>query len=161
MWYKIKTFFYRIWNIIRWIPILWKDRWDDYYYLLSIIEYKLKRIKSTKEKFQRIDLLIHILPILKEGYNSMHDYYTSDINFVEVEDKDYDGEKLYTIEVIMIEDNLKEFLALHKNKTRQVRAQYPDKDDYHVAMHVTRMVEEQAKRVFFGSMSKYYDSWWS
>lgn len=160
MWYKIKTFFRRIWNIIRWIPILWKDKWDDYYYLLSIMEYKLKRIKSTKKKFERIDLLLHILPILKEGYNVLYDYYESDINFVEVDDRDFDGEKLYTIEVTMIEDNLKEFLSLHKAKTRQVRKLYPDKDDYHVAMQVTIMVEEQAKRVFFGNMSKYYDSWW-
>jgi hypothetical protein len=158
--YKIKTFFRRIWNIIRWIPILWKDRWDDYYYLLSIIEYKLKRIASSKDKFERIDLLIGVLPILKEGYNVMHDYYESDINFVEVEGEEHEGEKLYSIEVIMIEDNLEEFLSLHKSKTRQVRKLYPDEDNYHVAMHVTRLVEEQAKRVFFGNMSKYYDSWW-
>ena len=40
--YKIKQFFKRIKNLIRWFPIIWKDQdWDDHY-IFEILKFKLK-----------------------------------------------------------------------------------------------------------------------
>jgi hypothetical protein len=40
--YKIKQFFRRIYNLYRWLPIIWKDQdWDDHY-IWEILKFKLK-----------------------------------------------------------------------------------------------------------------------
>jgi hypothetical protein len=40
--YRIKQFFRNIHNIIRWFPIIWKDRDWDHYYIFEILKFKLK-----------------------------------------------------------------------------------------------------------------------
>jgi hypothetical protein len=47
--YKIKEFIRKIKNLIRWTPILWKDRDWDYYFIYEILKYKL----TFTEKFIR------------------------------------------------------------------------------------------------------------
>lgn len=39
---KIRQFISRLHNIYRWIPILWKDRDWDHYYIFEILKTKLK-----------------------------------------------------------------------------------------------------------------------
>ena len=40
--YRIKQFFKQIHNLIRWFPIIWKDKdWDDHY-IFEILKFKLK-----------------------------------------------------------------------------------------------------------------------
>jgi len=39
--YKVKQFFRNINNLIRWFPIIWKDRDWDHYYILEIFKHKL------------------------------------------------------------------------------------------------------------------------
>ena len=48
--YKIKQFFKRIHNLIRWAPIIWDDRDWDYYFIYEILKQKLKHVeKHTRE----------------------------------------------------------------------------------------------------------------
>lgn len=56
--YKVKVFFKRIRNLIRWSPVIWRDRDWDYYYVYEIIKTKIKyQIEHLKygEKFSEID----------------------------------------------------------------------------------------------------------
>jgi hypothetical protein len=48
MW-KIKEFIRKIKNLIRWTPIIWKDRDWDYYFIYEILKHKL----TFTEKFIR------------------------------------------------------------------------------------------------------------
>ena len=48
IWY-IKNLYWRIERIIRWIPVIWKNREFDHVYFLQIIAFKLKQM----EKFYR------------------------------------------------------------------------------------------------------------
>jgi hypothetical protein len=47
--YKIKQLLGRIRNLIRWAPIIWKDRDWDYYFIYEILKQKLINV----EKFTR------------------------------------------------------------------------------------------------------------
>lgn len=49
MW-KLKQIYHSFKNIIRWIPILWKDRDWDWHFLLIIIQFKLKRMEKYHRK---------------------------------------------------------------------------------------------------------------
>lgn len=44
LWYNIK---YGIENLIRWFPVIWKDRNWDYYYFFKILEKKLGLLEET------------------------------------------------------------------------------------------------------------------
>lgn len=39
--YKIKTFIRNVRRVLRWIPIIWKDRDWDYYYIYEMLKQKL------------------------------------------------------------------------------------------------------------------------
>ena len=39
--YKVKQLLGRIRNLIRWTPIIWKDRDWDYYFIYEILKHKL------------------------------------------------------------------------------------------------------------------------
>lgn len=40
--YNVKRFISNIKNVIRWLPVIWKDRdWDDYY-IFEVLKFKLK-----------------------------------------------------------------------------------------------------------------------
>jgi hypothetical protein len=40
--YRIKQFFSRIYNLYRWLPIIWKDQDWDHHYIFEILKFKLK-----------------------------------------------------------------------------------------------------------------------
>jgi len=48
--YKIKQFFKRIHNLIRWTPIIWNDRDWDYYFIYEILKQKLKHTEAYIRK---------------------------------------------------------------------------------------------------------------
>ena len=89
-WYK------RIKNIIRWIPVLWKDRDWDHYYIFEILKTKLKfqseyiRKKGYHENAEheanRMDLCIKLINRVQNEYyidqlveNKREDFDESDI----------------------------------------------------------------------------------
>jgi len=42
---------YGIGNLIYWLPIVWKDRWFDWIFMVRILEHKMRRMaKMTKER---------------------------------------------------------------------------------------------------------------
>lgn len=49
MW-KVKQFFRNTRNLIRWFPIIWKDRDWDHYYIFEILKFKLKNQAEYIEK---------------------------------------------------------------------------------------------------------------
>lgn len=42
----MKSFVYGIKNLIKWFSIIWNDKDFDYYYLLNILEFKLKNMEE-------------------------------------------------------------------------------------------------------------------
>lgn len=74
--YKVKRF---ISNLYDYLPIIWNDFNFDYYYLLKLMDFKLKKMESVLEKHdgdnkisaQEIRDALKILDrILKDGYES-------------------------------------------------------------------------------------------
>lgn len=49
MLFKIREFFRSISRVVAWLPILWKDRDWDYYYLEQILKFKLRRMADCIE----------------------------------------------------------------------------------------------------------------
>ena len=45
--YPLKSFLKGIDNLIKWRKIIWQDRWWDYYFLLEILQFKLKDMEEN------------------------------------------------------------------------------------------------------------------
>jgi len=43
----LRSFIYSIKNLITWFPIIWRDRWWDYYWFLVLIRFKLKLMEKN------------------------------------------------------------------------------------------------------------------
>jgi len=85
--YKIKQFFKRIYNLYRWLPIIWKDQdWDDHY-IWEILKFKLKnqakyighhnRHVSAKRDAEIMMLCIRLIDKVQSEYylNEHSDYH--------------------------------------------------------------------------------------
>jgi len=58
MFFRIKRFFSKIWKIIQWVSVLWEDEdWDGDYSILSVLSYKLKRVKKVLEEMLEVDYI--------------------------------------------------------------------------------------------------------
>ena len=49
--HKIKIFFNKIIRLFQYIPIIWKNEDWDYYHLISLIEFKLKRMRNCLDEY--------------------------------------------------------------------------------------------------------------
>jgi hypothetical protein len=49
--YKIKNKIKQIRKVLRWIPILWRDRDWDYYFIYEILKQKLKHVEQYTSKY--------------------------------------------------------------------------------------------------------------
>jgi hypothetical protein len=74
----VRTWYKRIKNIIRWIPILWKDRDWDYWYTFEILKVKLKFQSEHFRKYgyhvsserdaQKMELCIRLIDKVQNEY---------------------------------------------------------------------------------------------
>ena len=113
--WRIRYFFKGIWNIIRWVPILYKDRdWDDYY-LTKIIQKKIEHQRKYLVNANR-----------HTNIDNDNKYMTLILNLIEREHKDYyalekynyceqkfvmDDNDSFSLEVETVWENLDEYLA--------------------------------------------------
>ena len=75
---RVKQFFKRIYNVYRWIPVLWKDRDWDYYCIFEILKTKLKFQSEHIRKYgyhessdhdaNRMELCIRLLDRVQNEY---------------------------------------------------------------------------------------------
>jgi hypothetical protein len=97
--YPIRFMYQRIYNLIRWFPIIWKDRdWDDWY-VFTILETKLKHQAEyigTKDRHTRAKRDAEIMmtcvrliqKIKEEKYDGEYmDYHESSYNWLDIPDK--------------------------------------------------------------------------
>lgn len=63
MWYDTKQ---GLINIIQWLPIIWKDRDWDHYYLFKVLEFKLSKMKKRFKKYGHTNNSLYIIKQLDE-----------------------------------------------------------------------------------------------
>ncbi len=96
--WRFREFSRNIKNLIRWFPVIWKDRdWDDHY-IWEILKFKLKNQAkyigdrdihtSAKYDAQRMMLCVRLIDKIQEEYYSMEymDYHESNYNWLDIDD---------------------------------------------------------------------------
>ena len=168
MW-KIRMFFRKVKNLLRWFPIIWKDEdWDDHY-IFEILKFKLKnqakyigdkdRHTLAKRDAEIMMLCVSLIDkVQEEYYNTEHlDYEESNFNFIPIE-----GTTNSKLEIEYISDNLNDYFNKYPLVYKEVVSQHIHKnpDKHIIAMYMSRINHDRARKLLFKVMERNIERWW-
>jgi hypothetical protein len=164
--YKVKQFFKRIYNLYRWLPIIWNDQdWDDHY-IFEILKFKLKnqaeyigyhdRHMSAKRDAEIMMLCVRLMDKVQHEYygREYQGYYKSDMRFIPSES--YPGS--YEMEVEILEENFDDYFKKYPLIYRMVPNLQAPKEE--IAYHIAKINEERAHKLLFKLLEQNIRRWW-
>lgn len=159
--------------MIRWFPIIWKDEDWDSHYIFEILKFKLKnqakyigeRDNHTQAKRDAEIMMLCVRLMEKvqtEYYNTEYfDYRKSNINFVPIP-----GSDNFEMVSEYISDNLEDYfnkypLVYYKVVTKYnlVESDEP-KVKHRIAMYMSRMNHDHARKLLFKLIEENIEKWW-
>jgi len=184
--YKVRGFFTSVGNLIKWFPVIWKDRdWDDHY-IFEVFKFKLeKQAKYIKEKgfhtnsdldAKRMMLCVKLMEKVQEDFYTMEymDYEEKDFFFVPTGEGIEDGEGGYYMETRLKKENLNDFFKKYPlvykkivtNKKYHIfKMDNEDLTSYEVksriALNIGRYNHERARKLLFKILSENIERWWN
>jgi hypothetical protein len=164
--YEIKQFFNRIYNLIRWAPIIWRDQdWDDHY-IFEILKFKLKnqaeyigyhdRHMSAKRDAEIMMLCVRLMNKVQHEYygREYQDYHKSDMRFIPSES--HPGS--YEMEVEILEENFDDYFKKYPLIYRMVPDLNAPKEE--IAYHIAKINEKRAHKLLFTILEQNIRRWW-
>ena len=184
--YKVRGFFTSVGNLIKWFPVIWKDRdWDDHY-IFEVFKFKLeKQAKYIKEKgfhtnsdldAKRMMLCVKLMEKVQEDFYTMEymDYEEKDFFFVPTGEGIEDGEGGYYMETRLKKENLNDFFKKYPlvykkiitNKKYHIfKMDNENLTSYEVksriALNIGRYNHERARKLLFKILSENIERWWN
>jgi hypothetical protein len=184
--YKVRGFFTSVGNLIKWFPIIWKDRdWDDHY-IFEVFKFKLeKQAKYIKEKgfhtnsdldAKRMMLCVKLMEKVQEEFYVMEymDYEDKDFFFVPTGDDIEDVLGGYYMETRLKKENLNDFFKKYPLVYKKIvtdkkyhifKIDNEDLTSYEVksriALNIGRHNHERAKKLLFKVLGENIESWWN
>ena len=184
--YKVKGFFTSVGNLIKWFPVIWKDRdWDDHY-IFEVFKFKLeKQAKYIKEKgfhtnsdldAKRMMLCVKLMEKIQEDFYIMEymDYEDKDFFFVPTGEGIEDGDGGYYMETRLKKENLNDFFKIHPLVYKKIvtdkkyhifKMDNEDLTSYEVksriALNIGRYNHERARKLLFKILSENIEKWWN
>jgi nitrate reductase beta subunit len=166
--YLHKDFVRGIRNLIRWFPIIWKDRdWDDHFIwemwkrkLRNQADYigKKNRHVSAKRDAEIMMLCYRLMDdIQNEHYQSeWHDYAETKFRF-ESSDQCEDCSEIH-IDTISehYDDYFKKYPLIYK----KVLSKEPTADKDRIAFHMARINHDRARKLLFTLLERNIEGWW-
>jgi len=163
MW-RVRQFIQNIKNLIRWFPIIWKDRdWDDHF-IFEILKFKLKnqadyigsrdRHMSAKRDAEKMMLCVRLIEKVQDEYYATEyfEYHDSELTFVDSED--YPGH----YEMVTIEKS--ERYNDYFKKYPRIAKRFRTKDKGKKAFRIAQMNQERAHKLLFKILEQNIRRWW-
>ena len=158
--WRIKEFFRSFYNVIRWLPTIWKDRdWDDYF---------ITKMLQKKIEFQRAYL---VNANRHTNIDRDNFWMTVVLNLLERKHEDYYAMEKYRYVIMGYEifseyesDTLEEYIKKYPSAERAVKKKYPsyshfgDKDALsHFMCHYR---QNKADELIFEILKRHSAEWW-
>jgi hypothetical protein len=174
--WKIRFFYKSIKNLIRWFPIIWKDKdWDDHF-IWEILKTKLKhqaeyigtKDRHTQSKYdsERMIWCVRLIQKIQDEFYSGEymDYHVSNYNWLDIEDNPDHKE----LEIIEVSENYDDYFAKHKaavrkilsNKELQVFELNNDNYKQRLAMNLGYYNEKRIQDLLFKLLNRDIKDWW-
>lgn len=158
--WRIKEFFRSVYNVIRWLPTIWKDRdWDDYY---------ITKLLQKKIEHQRA-YLVHANRHVNVDRDNF--WMTVVLNLLERKHEDYYGMEKYKHIVMGDEffsdyksDTLDDYIKKYPSAERAVKKKYSTYshfDDKDALSHfMCQYRQHKANELIFEILKKHSAEWW-
>jgi len=161
---KVKDFFRSIKlgvpNLIKWAPVIWKDRDWDHFFLYIILQFKLKQMEKLQREHgvsvsrdkiaDQIRTCVLLLErLIKDPYLTMglkpHEekWGDSDLNFDKIPDRPGFSTAVFTVEKAITPEEI-----IQENKERMSLYKHSDK------------LKQNDLDMLFKNMRKYVEGWW-
>ena len=183
LWWKFEGRYYHkdfvngVKNLIRWFPVIWKDRDWDYRYIWDLNIQKLKfqskyigkndNHTRAKRDAQIMMTCVRLMEKIKDNdYEVEHqEYYNSNVTFIPKILES--GEKVYTYDSKVISENFDEYFKKYPRQYKKVLSgevnrfkRDGDKDKNLIAMEISIENHNRAKKLLFKLMDFYIEYWW-
>jgi hypothetical protein len=173
--YYHKQLYYGIRNLIKWFPVIWKDRDWDQHYIYRVLEFKLTQqaygiarrdihteAQCTAEKML---LCARLCKIQTEDL-----YGTEYLDYVELAHKftPIEGGEFYTYDSMIMKDNLDEYFAKYKrqhDRVLQGKVTWygkiaDDTDRKEIAMCIAEENQRRSRRLLFRILDENIEGFW-
>jgi hypothetical protein len=168
--YYPQNFIRGIKNLIKWSPIIWKDRdWDDSFFF-EVMKFKISKMAKShgaympyvgnKRNVEIMNLIVRLIDKFQdETYlHEYFDYVDEKIWFEKVEGAGY-----YNMKSEILKDDLDEYFQkypLLKKQAEQHRFYKQNPDRATLAISMGFIQHERAKRLIFELLNRHVDKWW-
>lgn len=175
--WKIRGFYRSIKNLIRWFPIIWKDRDWDSHFIFEILKTKLKhqslyiRVNDRHTRAIRdsemIDLCVRLIEKIDDEYynTESYDYCKTNFKFI---DSNTPGYK--ELEIDYISENYDEYFKKYPLIYKRVingEGYLPIKDSETgeiskrlIAYNISHINHIRARRLLFKVLDENIERWW-
>lgn len=159
-------------NLWKWLPIIWKDRdWDDFY-IFEVLKYKIKNTADYTEKKQRfvgwekevryMRICVKLIERLQDEYyqSEYFNYFEDNHTFVPVNF----NEKLFEIKSETVRDNLETYISMYPHARRRlmndnILSNYR-KGNSSIALGMGIIRHRKAKNLLFKILEDRIEYWW-
>ena len=178
LWWKHKARYYHkdlytgIKNLIKWFPIIWKDRdWDDVY-IWDVLKTKLQfQAEYIRKKgihlnhirdAERMEMCVRLIEDIRNNfYTTEHlDYCNNEIQFIPIENKP----GYSTIQTTEIwenyDDYFKKYLHAYREVTKTDKYIFENDAKNKISMNMGYYMHKKAKRILFKILETYMETWW-
>lgn len=189
VWFGPKRFIKDVWGFLKrlktWIPVLWRDRdWDDFYVfeilktkILTQRKYLVENYRHTSIPQVNRDMTIclNLIERFQKSYYEIEyfDFIEYDSNFVKVEGEFDDGEDIYTLNSDVVRDDLMEYLNKYPRERELVigaikKNRGDDLSDFSLnsesrqtlALYLSKKMHEKCRKLIFRIIDERIEGWW-
>ena len=183
LWWKFEARYYHkdlyrgIINLIKWFPIIWKDRnWDDSF-IFKILERKLQLQSdfigkrgihvSAKRDSEIMNTCVRLMKLVREEHYNMEysNYHESKYWFEDI--KDNPGYSTWESKILKenFEDYFKKYPLIYKRVINGEGVFNIDKKDelerkQVIAMNIGKINHVRARKLLFKLMEENIERWW-
>jgi hypothetical protein len=168
--YYPRNFVRGVKNLIKWGPIIWKDRdWDDSF-LFEIMKFKISNMSESHGKTmtyvgsQRNVEIMNTIVRLIDKFQTEHyqheflDYIDDEYSFVQIE-----GTDSFEMKTVNLRNDLDQYFAkypLLKNRATNHPFYQKNPSDNSLGMSMGKVQHDRAKRVIFELLNRNVEKWW-
>jgi len=160
-------------NLIRWFPVIWKDKDYDDYYIWHILAVKLKhqaaffesdraKCLDSEVRAERMRLCVRMIEdIHTEHYQSEYfDYHHSEMLFIPLEDQP----GYSTLHIQEIWENydayFKKYPHAYREVTKTDKYIFDNDTKRHIAMNMGHYLHNKARKILFKILEQDIEKWW-
>lgn len=172
MWWRVRYFFKSVSNLIRWTPVIWKDRDWDHRYIYDILKFKLQNQSKyignsnihtrSKRDVEIMMTCVRLIEYVSDEFYECEplDYYESEYNFIPCSE----NPRLSELEIIEKSNRYHEYFEKYPRQYKlalnETKWPYTERNDKTIAMWISHQNQKRAQDLLFRLINENIRRWW-